>query len=123
MEKYSKSFIVKESDTAKEIGSGDLAVLATPALIAMVENTAKEAISADLAEQESSVGSFIETKHIKPSKVGAEITVNVIVESRERNKVNFSFEVFDAAILIGTGKHQRVVILIEAFFSGIDNLK
>ncbi|MFD2387804.1 thioesterase family protein [Enterococcus rivorum] len=113
MEKYIKTFIVRDCDTAKIMGSGDLEVLATPAMVAMIENTAKEAISSDLTEKESSVGSFIETKHLKPSKVGAEITVQVIIDSREEKKVNFSFEVFDGNDLIGNGNHQRVVILTE----------
>ncbi|MBP2099687.1 thioesterase family protein [Enterococcus rivorum] len=122
MEKYIKTFIVRDCDTAKIMGSGDLEVLATPAMVAMIENTAKEAISSDLTEKESSVGSFIETKHLKPSKVGAEITVQVIIDSREEKKVNFSFEVFDGNDLIGNGNHQRVVILTELFLNRMNNL-
>lgn len=41
MEEFLKEFVVGSKDTAEEIGSGDLAVLATPVMIAMVENTAK----------------------------------------------------------------------------------
>lgn len=123
MEKYSKTFIVKESETARKMGSGDLNVLATPAMIAMVENTAKEAIRRQLKETESSVGTFIETHHLRPSKVAAEITVTVLVIRHEGSKIDFSFEVFDGERLVGTGKHQRAVILTEVFLNKMNNLK
>lgn len=120
MEKFSKLFVVKESDTAKHMGSGDLNVLATPAMIAMVENTAKDLLNTKLTHEKTSVGSFIEAKHIKPSKVGAEIKVNVMMEYNELSKVNFSFEVLDSGTMIAKGNHQRVVILTDAFLKNLD---
>lgn len=115
MEEFSKGFVVGSKDTAKEIGSGDLEVLATPALLAMVENTAKEYLHKELAPEETSVGTMIETKHLRPSKVGAEIIVKVKVDSQEKAKINFSFTVFDTDQLVATGTHQRAVILTDIF--------
>ncbi|OEG15013.1 hypothetical protein RV12_GL002712 [Enterococcus quebecensis] len=117
MKEFSKSFVVASKDTAKEIGSGDLDVLATPAMIAMVENTAKEYLHKELAPEESSVGTIIEAKHLRPSTVGAEIIVKVKVESQEPSKINFSFTVFDNEKIIATGIHQRAVILTDVFLS------
>ncbi|MGX7201873.1 hypothetical protein BCR22_04875 [Enterococcus plantarum] len=115
MEEFSKKFVVGSKDTAKEIGSGDLEVLGTPAVLAMVENTAKEYLHKELASEETSVGTLIEARHLRPSKVGAEIMVKVKVESQEKTKINFSFEANDNEQIIATGIHQRAVILTDVF--------
>ncbi|WP_339099587.1 hypothetical protein IGL98_001790 [Enterococcus sp. DIV0840] len=115
MEKFSKMFVVGSKDTAKEIGSGDLDVLATPAVLAMVENTAKDYLHKELASEETSVGTLIEARHLRPSKVGAEIMVKVKVKSQEKTKINFSFEALDDGQIIATGIHQRAVILTDVF--------
>lgn len=115
MEEFSKNFVVGSQDTAKEIGSGDLEVLATPVMLAMVEYTAKEYLNKALAPEETSVGSVINARHLRPSKVGANIQVKVKVESQEKTKINFSFDVFDNDQIVATGNHQRAVILSEPF--------
>lgn len=117
MEKFSKSFIVSQKDTAKIIGSGDLDVLATPVLITMVENTAKDFLAKELTPEETSVGTMISAKHSRPSKVGAEIFVHIKVETREKSKVDFSFEVLDNEQVVASGTHQRAVILTDVFLS------
>ncbi|MFD1899649.1 thioesterase family protein [Enterococcus termitis] len=117
LEEFSKSFIVGPNDTAKRIGSGDLEVLATPIMIAMVENTAKEWLNNELAENETSVGTLINAKHLRPSKIGAELLVKIKVESKERSKINFSFEVIDNDRVAASGNHQRAVILTDEFLS------
>ena len=119
MDSYSKKFVVGLADTAKEVGSGDLEVLATPKMIAMVENTAKEFLGKELADEETSVGTIVEAKHLRPSKVGAEITVNVKYETQEKTMIGFSFEVYDGTTLVGVGTHQRAVVLTEVFLNKI----
>ncbi|GGC81116.1 thioesterase family protein [Enterococcus wangshanyuanii] len=117
MGKFSKSFIVSQKDTAKMIGSGDLDVLATPVLITMVENTAKNFLAKELTSEETSVGTMINAKHLRPSKVGAKISVHIKVETREKSKVDFSFEVLDNECVVASGTHQRAVILTDVFLS------
>ncbi|MBL1230826.1 thioesterase family protein [Enterococcus sp. BWB1-3] len=117
MDTFSKKFVVKEEHTAKNAGSGDLDVLATPVMIAMVENTAKDFLGKELADEETSVGTSINVKHLHPSKVGTEITVTVKCTEQEKNKIGFSFEVMDEDKLVATGEHYRAVILTEIFLS------
>lgn len=112
---FSKKFIVEDTDTAKEVGSGDLEVLATPVMIAMIENTAKDYLQKELAVEETSVGTFVEVSHVKPTKVGAQIIVKVSVDSQEKTKINFSFKVYEKEEMIAYGKHQRTVVLTEMF--------
>jgi fluoroacetyl-CoA thioesterase len=117
MKEYSKEFVVDYKETAKAVGSGDLEVLATPAMIAMVENTAKEYLHKELAPEESSVGTLIEAKHLRPSKVGARITITVTIESQEKTKINFSFTAVDQEKVVAIGTHQRAVILTDVFLN------
>lgn len=123
MEEFSKEFVVEAKDTAKEIGSGDLEVLATPVMIAMVENAAKEYLHKHLAAEETSVGTVIDAKHLRPSKVGATINVKVKVDSQEKTKINFSFEAFDNDQIVAAGTHQRAVILTDVFLNKLANAK
>ena len=68
-EMFTKEFL-KESQTAKMLGSGDLEVLGTPALAAMIEQTAKEAVKDQLSVGETTVGTVLELRHLFPSAVG-----------------------------------------------------
>ncbi|WP_375180145.1 thioesterase family protein [Enterococcus rotai] len=123
VKEFSKKFVVGSNDTAKEIGSGDLEVLATPVMITMVENTAKEYLHKQLAPEETSVGTLIEARHLRPSVVGAQMTVKVKVASQEKTKINFSFEVFDNGQVVATGIHQRAVILTDVFLEKLAHPK
>lgn len=114
---FTKTFIVELKDTASAVGSGELEVLATPALLAMVEESCKDYLYENLADEETSVGTAITVKHLRPSKVSAEITVKVSIESQGTSKIDFSFEVYDNKVLIAVGSHQRAVVLRDAFLN------
>lgn len=57
---YEKKFFVNQEDTALALGSGGEAVLATPRLVAWMENTAFEGVEASQPEESTTVGTFIE---------------------------------------------------------------
>lgn len=115
---YKKTFIVTKKDTAKALGSGGLEVLATPALIAMIENTCYELLNQQLSPEKTSVGTLIELQHLQASKVGAEIIV--CCESTAANKrVEFTFTATENEKVVGTGKHQRAIVDVEHFMKNI----
>lgn len=114
-----KEFIVTDNHTAVNIGSGTLEVLATPSAIAMAENTCMTLCSSFLSETQTTVGIFIDFKHIKASLVGAEIRVIAKMEEKSEKKIIFSFEMFDKDYLIGKGKHDRVIVTTSSFLSHI----
>lgn len=109
---------VNKNQTASELGSGLLAVFATPALIALMENTAMQLI--DLPEGSSSVGTSICMKHLKASPVGEEIECTATIVSIEGRKYTFEIKATDmSGELIGQGTHERVVVNVEKFMSRI----
>ena len=54
---------VERTDTAKEVGSGDLLVYATPCMVALMEGAACEAIVEALKETETTVGTLLNIEH------------------------------------------------------------
>ena len=116
MNTFSQKIIVSEKQTAAKLGSGLLPVFSTPALVALMENTAMQMI--ELPEGKSSVGTAINVRHLKASAVGEEISCTATLLSREGNKFSFEIKAFDRKNdLIGEGTHERYLIDIERFMS------
>ncbi|NDV45862.1 hypothetical protein D0T49_02200 [Paludibacter sp. 221] len=118
--KITKEFIVTEADTAAKLGSGTLAVLATPMLVAFMENTAMQLV-ADLGEGESSVGTMINVQHLKASAVGENIRCTAEITNREGRKYNFGIEAVDSSgEVIGKATHERFVVNVERFMGKLN---
>ncbi len=116
LKSISQKIIVQENQTASEFGSGLLPVFATPALVALMENTAMQLI--ELPEGSSSVGISINVKHLKASLVGESITCEVTLISKEGRKYTFNLSATDSSgDIIGTGNHERVVVDIDRFMA------
>lgn len=115
--KHSTVMTVTEGNTADYIGSGDMAVLATPAMVALMENAAMLAVALKLEEGETTVGSMISTSHLKPSKVGATILAEAELIAVEGRKLTFTVKAFDGETLIGEGEHVRFIVNREKFLS------
>jgi len=113
---FSQTIHVTEVQTAIHSGSGLLPVFATPALIALMENTAMQLII--LPPGTSSVGISINMQHLKASPVGAEINCTATILSVEDRKYTFVIIATDSsAEIIGKAIHERVVVDIEKFMS------
>lgn len=111
---FSQTIQVTENQTATQYGSGLLPVFATPALIALMENTAMQLIP--LPEGSSSVGVFINMHHLKASPVGASIQCTATVFATEGRKYTFEIVATDSSSeIIGKAIHERVVVDIEKF--------
>ena len=108
---------VSSENTAKAIGSGDMEVFATPALIALMENAAMLAVAAGLPEGSSTVGSEMNVTHIKPSGLGAEITATAVLTSVEGRKLTFNVGASDSEGMIGEGTHVRYIVDRERFLA------
>lgn len=107
--------LVEQADTAKEVGSGDLLVYATPCMVALMEGAAYESIAPYLAEGESSVGTKMDVTHLSATPVGMSVRAESVVTAVEGRKVTFSITAYDEAGEIGKATHERVVIKTERF--------
>lgn len=113
--KGSASTLVERSDTALEVGSGDLLVYATPCMVAVMEGAACEAIAPGLAEGQTSVGISLDLRHTSATPVGMEVRAEAEVTAVEGRTVTFHLTAYDEAGEIGSGTHQRVLVTAQKF--------
>ena len=115
--KYESTVAVSQSNTATTLGSGDMAVFATPAMVALMENAAMLAVAAQLPEGSATVGTQMNTSHIKASPLGATITASAELTEVEGRKLTFAVKAWDEKGTIGEGVHTRFVVDRERFLS------
>ena len=111
---------VEEEHTAAHVGSGSMRVLATPVMIAFMEQTARDLLARYLPTGYSSVGVHVDVRHLAPTPLGSTVRVQCEVLEVDGSKVNFSVQAWDAVEQVGEGKHQRVVINEERFLSRVN---
>lgn len=111
------SIVVTNTNTALTLGSGDMKVFATPAMVALMENAAMKAVAAALPEGSTTVGTAMQTSHIKASKMGATITASARLVEVDGRRLRFEVRAWDEAGTIGEGEHTRFVVDRERFLA------
>lgn len=106
---------VDEGMLATVIGSGTVAVLATPAMVALMEAAAVGAIAPTLAEGQTSVGIALGIRHLAATPPGHQIRARAQVIEVQAAKVTFQVQAWDEHELIGDGTHTRYVIDVARF--------
>lgn len=105
-----EELVVNETNTAEALGSGSLAVFATPAMIALMEKTARLSVALFLEDGQSTVGTLVNVKHLSASPVGMKITCRTELKEIDRRRLVFHVECSDEAGIIGEGEHERFII-------------
>lgn len=116
-----KNLKVTENETAIKMGSGDLEVYATPAMIALMENAAKSIASPGLPADFTTVGIEMNVKHIKSSPVDANIKCKATLTKIDNKKLFFNVEASDDQGIIGKGSHIRYIVNSEEFMARTRN--
>ena len=109
--------MVAEENTARVLGSGDLAVFATPAMVALMENAAMTAVAEHLSEGATTVGTEMNCAHLKASKLGATITATAVLKEIDGRKLTFAVGASDEQGMIGEGVHVRFIVDRERFMA------
>ena len=109
------STLVEREDTAREVGSGDLLVYATPCMVALMEGAACEAIADALSDTQTTVGTALNIEHISATPVGLEVRAEAEVTAVEGKVITFEVRAFDEAGEIGKGTHKRVIVNSQKF--------
>ena len=107
--------LVEREDTAKEVGSGDLLVYATPCMAALMEGAACEAIAEALGENQTTVGTMLNIEHLSATPVGLEVRAEAEVTAVEGKVITFDLRAFDEVGEIGKGTHKRVIVNSQKF--------
>ncbi|MDQ1519253.1 MAG: fluoroacetyl-CoA thioesterase [Actinomycetota bacterium] len=106
---------VEDADTAIAMHSGDVAVLATPRVVALAEQATVEAVAHALEPGTTTVGCEVQLTHLAPSPVGAKVTADVVLESVDGRRLVFRVSVTDAQGLVAVGRITRVVVQRSRF--------
>ena len=114
---YTSTLVVSEEHVAAVMGSGDLHVYATPAMVALMENAAMLAVAEHLPEGSTTVGAMINTSHVKPSPMGDTIKTTAVLTDIEGRKLTFSIKAEDSKGIIGEAIHVRYIVDREKFMS------
>jgi fluoroacetyl-CoA thioesterase len=114
-----KEIIVSPEKTAIAYGSGTVEVFATPAMIALMEQTAMESVANLLDEKFITVGTEVSVKHFKATLPGKVVSCHSQLIESEGKKLVFEVSASDVEGLIGKGIHIRYIVDKQQF---IDNL-
>ncbi len=117
--KHTSEVIISPTLTAIAMGSGDLDVFATPAMVALMENAAMTAVKNELEEGFTTVGANINVTHIRPSKRDKHVTASATLTKVEGKKLFFDVEAYEGVDLIGKGTHLRVIVHKDSFLKNL----
>jgi fluoroacetyl-CoA thioesterase len=106
---------VTDDVTAESMGSGDVPVLGTPAILAAVERLAVASLADALPPGTTTVGARVELDHLAPTPVGALVSVTVRLVAVDGRRLTFEFEAADPRGAVARGTHLRVAVEREAF--------
>lgn len=109
--------VVAQENTAQAVGSGLVPVFATPYMIALMENAAVNAVQAQLAPDEGTVGIRLDVTHDAATPIGMKVWAEAEVTAVESRKLTFTVTAYDEAEKIGGGTHQRFIIKPEKFLA------
>lgn len=116
----SAKLIVADEDTALALRSGEVAVLGTPRLIALVEEATLVALADRLPAGQTTVGMRVQVDHLAPTNVGSSVAAEATLEKVEGRRLTFTVSVTDHCGLVAAGKVTRVVVETERF---LDNAR
>lgn len=114
------TMIVGTNDTAPRVGSGRIAVLATPVMINLIEEAALNAIEASLPDGKQSLGTHLDVSHIAATPTGMKVTATATITAIDGRTVEFDVRAEDEQDLIGEGRHTRVVVSAAKFQDRVD---
>lgn len=117
--KHTSELTVTDAVTAARMGSGDMPVLATPAMMALMENAAMLAVADELLEGSTTVGGHIASSHLRPSKIGDVVRAVAEVTKVDGRKIEFNVSAYSGDVLLGEGTHLRFVVDRKRFMSKI----
>lgn len=101
---------VSEAETAVHLGSGNIAVYATPALVALMENSAVRALEGHLPPGQTTVGGRIEVRHLAATPIGMRVNAQAELVEVQGRKLSFRIQAWDEVEQIGEASHTRFIV-------------
>lgn len=101
---------VTDELTAAHWGSGLVPVLGTPALVALMEAAAVNALRDHLPAGQTSVGVRIDVRHLAATPVGMRVRAEAKLVAVSGHRLTFHIQAWDEAERVGEATHERVLV-------------
>ena len=111
----SSETVVDENNIALTMGSGELEVFATPAMVALMEEAAAESVKPYIDEGSTTVGTALEIEHVSATPIGVSVRCESELCHVDGRKLVFNVTAYDNAGIIGKGRHERFIVEKERF--------
>ena len=109
--------VVGNEDTARSLRSGDVEVLGTPRLVALLEEATVDAVDGCLDAGSTTVGMRVQVDHLQPTPIGAEVFAEAYLDRIDGRRITFTVTASDSGGLVAAGKVTRVVVDVNRFMS------
>ncbi len=109
------SMEVTEADTAVAMRSGSVPVLATPRIVALLEQATCAALAGHLAEGCTTVGMRVQVDHLQPTPVGGTVDAEAVLEKIEGRRLTFMVSASDTKGVVAAGRVTRVLVEVDRF--------
>ena len=113
------TLVVEERHTARHLGSGGVNVLATPIMVALMEEASRNAVEPLLEPGQLTVGAELRVKHLAPTPLGMRVTARAELLAVDGRMLTFRVEARDEKEKVGEGTHVRAVINLERFLARV----
>ncbi len=107
--------IVSHSNSALSMGSGSLEVFSTPSMIALMECAAASSVRGHLEPGKTTVGVSIDVKHTSATPLGMTVSCESELLEVDGKRLVFKITAFDKCGVIGTAKHERMIVDVKRF--------
>lgn len=114
------SVTASTANSAATMKSGSLAVFATPAMCALMEEAACTAVNAQLEAGSGTVGISLNITHDRATKLGDTVTATAKLTAVDGRKLTFDVSAEDSKGVIGKGTHERFVVNNEKFMAKVN---
>ncbi len=123
-QKYTSEMVVDEKNVVSALSDTiKFDVLATPFLIALMEDSCSRNIQPNLEPGHASVGVHVDIYHTAATPLGQKVFVESELTEIDGRKVTFSVTARDESGDVGFGTHERYIINFERFAKKNDAYK
>ncbi len=109
--------VVEDKHSAINVGSGDLPVFGTPAMIALMEHASIELVRPHLEEGSTTVGIHLSVDHVRATALGTKVTATAELVAIDGRKLSFKIKAEDEKGIIGEGTLDRFIVYSEKFMA------
>ncbi|MBR5390152.1 MAG: thioesterase family protein [Clostridia bacterium] len=112
---YTLTHTVLPENTARSLKSGALDVLATPVMIAWMEECCLVCVQPQLEDGKTTVGTAVNVTHEAPTPVNGQVTTACFLRNIDGRRLTFAVEATDGSGIIGRGSHERFIVDARRF--------